>query len=144
VYGVSESARNSCALLALALPVTIANQMRREAGIIGVALSLAVGCGGSAYPEPSTTRSRVAIGAAEALGAQQVPRAELHLKLAREQLVTAERLMEDDEDDKAFLVLGRAEVDARLAQALARDAALQREAAQAMQRVQDLQREAKP
>lgn len=118
--------------------------MKPEATIAGVVALSLIGCGGSSYPEPKTTRSQIAIGAAEALGAEQVPRAELHLRLAREQLATAEQLMDDNEDDKAYLVLGRAEADARLAQALARDAALQREATQAMQRVRDLQQTSAP
>ena len=114
--------------------------MKLHAPMIAVVSCAAVGCGGSSYPEPNTTDSQVAIGAARALGAEHVPRAELHLGLAKEQLATAERLMKDDEDEQAYLVLGRAEADARLAQALARDAALQKDAARAAQRVQELTR----
>ena len=112
--------------------------MKVQVAVIAVVSWAMVGCGGSSYPEPKTTRSEVAIGAAQALGAEHVPGAELHLGLAKEQLAVAQRLIDDDEDDRAYLVLGRAEADARLAQALARGAALQKDAARAAQRVREL------
>lgn len=58
---------------------------------------------------------------ASELGAKKNPRAELHLKLAEEQLQQAKRAMSDDEDERANGLLMRAKADAELAIALTRE-----------------------
>ena len=98
-----------------------------------------LGCA-STYPKADRTASRTAINEAEGLGAAQIPRAALHLQLAKDQLSYGERLIADGENDAAYLAFERAEADAKLAESLARDQQLQREAAQAMQRVEQLRR----
>ena len=67
-----------------------------------------------------THRSRAAIRAAQEVGADEVPRAALHLRYARDQFAQAQELGEDGEGERAALVLRRAEADAELAIALAR------------------------
>jgi hypothetical protein len=114
--------------------------MTTHGAIAGLILSATLlGCT-STYPKADRTASRSAINEAESVGAGQVPRAALHLQLAKDQLAYGERLLADGENDAAYLAFERAEADAKLAGSLARDQQLQREAAQAMQRVEQLRR----
>jgi hypothetical protein len=87
--------------------------------VVGVA---ALGCGGVAKPEARIASSQGAIRGAEEAGAQHVPKATLHLKLAEEQRAQALELVKRDENHRAELLLARAEADAELALALAREA----------------------
>ncbi len=65
-------------------------------------------------------RSQAAIRAAEESGADQLdPKAQLYLKLAREQLAKGKELMDVDENDRADRVLRKAEADAELARGIA-------------------------
>ena len=86
-------------------------------------LLTATGCGG--YPPPN---DHVAIAEASIRGAMEagatetdVPRAQLHLRLAQEQTEKARRLMNDGDNEKAEYALRRAEADAELATAIARE-----------------------
>jgi len=63
--------------------------------------------------------------AARELGAQQVPKAELHLRLAQEQVEKAKKLAADGDNERANLVLSRAHADAELALALTRESTAQ-------------------
>lgn len=108
--------------------------------VSGLLLVSAVGCGGPEYPPADPTQSKTAISAAEAVGAQSVPQAALHLKMAKDQLSTAEALIADGENDEAFLVLQRATVDAELALALAREESVKGEANEALKKVEKLKR----
>jgi hypothetical protein len=94
---------------------------------------------------PSSTRtesSGAAIRAAEEVGAAKVPQAELHLQLAREQAEHARRLVETgDGDDRAQAesLLMRAQADAELALALAREDVERNAAQQAVDDVHTMQ-----
>jgi hypothetical protein len=106
--------------------------------------ALAVACG-SSLPPPNAqlAESRESLsraeGAAEALGGEEKsPDAFLHLKMARDQIQTAEALIADEEMEEAQLVLERAGADAELAETLAREAKLRNEAAQARAQIQKL------
>lgn len=55
-------------------------------------------------------------------GATQLPDAALHLRLAEDQVVRARRLINDGEHERAAWLLVRAEADATVAEALAREA----------------------
>jgi hypothetical protein len=95
-----------------------------------IAFLLAVGAGcGASYPAPNDQlASAIAAsrGAQEA-GAQHVPRAALHLKLAEEGIVQSRAMMQNGENERAASMSLRAVNDAELALALARaDAALKR------------------
>lgn len=65
--------------------------------------------------------------AARELGAQAVPRAQLHLRLAQEQVTQARKLAEDGENERAAMLLDRARADAELALALSREDSSQRD-----------------
>jgi hypothetical protein len=60
--------------------------------------------------------------AAQEVGAKSVPKAELHLKLAEEQVALAHKLVDNGEEERAAQILTRAKADAELAIALTRDA----------------------
>jgi hypothetical protein len=96
--------------------------------MIAAIVIAALGCGGSPKPEARVASSQGAIrGAAEA-GAEAVPRATLHMKLAQEQREQALELMRNGDNHRAELLLARAEADAELALALAREAKAKAEA----------------
>ena len=88
-----------------------------------------------------TDGSTAAIRSAEELGASDVPKASLHLQLAKEELAAASALNEKGEEEMARSMLMRAEADAELAIALSRADAERTEAAAAMERVRKLQAE---
>src|SRR6188768_4101774 len=91
-------------------------------------LLLGVGCGASAPPTLQQTKTQSAIRGAEVAGAEDTPKAKLHLKMAK-----AEQLIAEEEYDDAALVLRRAEADAELAIALSKES-------DARGRAEDLQR----
>ncbi len=106
--------------------------------LFGALLGGAVaGCGASVpYEEVASARS--AVSAAEASGAQEVPQASLHLKMARDGIAEAERVMED-EPEQAKEILERARADAELAKSMTEEDQARREADIAIQRIERLQ-----
>ncbi len=98
-----------------------------------IAAVASVGCGAS-YPAPSEhlASSMAAVRAAQETGANNVPKAQLHLKLAEEQVAQAKALIADGKNERADYMTLRAYNDAALAMAIARQNAL-RQAAQATQ-----------
>ncbi|SRR6266545_875134 len=110
--------------------------------LLGACLSSFLGaCGGSSPPTHQLTESQSAVRAAEEVGAQNTPKAALHLKMARDHLRNAEALIIEEEYDDAALVLKRAEADADLALSLAREAQARTQAEDAMRKVQELKRD---
>lgn len=107
--------------------------------VIGVTASSAIGCGGSQLPPREVAETRAAMRAAGEVGANEVPRGELHLRLAQDQLALAERYIADDEEVLAREALWRARQDAELALALAKEQAAIDAAQEARRRVQQLQ-----
>jgi len=104
--------------------------------LLGVGLAA---CGSAPVPAEQVTQSKASIRAAEEVGAQSVPEAALHLKMARDQVATAEKLIADGENEDAALVLSRAEADAELALALAKESSLRAQAEDAKRTVEELQ-----
>ena len=104
---------------------------------------LGVGCGAAA-PVPATqvTETQAAIRAAEEVGAPSVPKAALHLKMAKDQAQTAQTQMSNGDNEPARMTLDRARVDAELALALARESALRAKAAEALEKISKLRAEA--
>lgn len=80
---------------------------------------LGLGCGAS-HPPPTQQLADVqsATRAAQELGATGAPQAQLHLKLAEEQMAKAKVAMDDDDNERAARTLERAKADAELAVAL--------------------------
>ena len=110
--------------------------MRRVILVGGLFLvATAVGCASAPL---RTDESTSAIRAAEEVGASEVPRAALHLQLAKESLEKATRLSEDGDEDEAKSLLTRAEADAELAVVLSREDAEKAEAMKAIERVHQL------
>jgi len=93
----------------------------RASMVIGATL-FGLGCGGAAVPTEKLTAAEASMRAAQEVGANSVPQAELHLKLAEEQVQLARKLSADGENERAGAVLLRAKADADLALALAKDA----------------------
>jgi hypothetical protein len=90
--------------------------------IVTAGLSLALGCAGSHPPQTQQLADvQSANRSATELGAQKNPRAELHLKLAEEQLQLAQNAVADDDNERAASLLMRAKADAELAIALTRE-----------------------
>lgn len=81
----------------------------------------AVGCGSVPPPTERIASAEAALRGASEVGASQVPRAALHLKLAEEQIDKAKRYIQDGYNQRAELALRRAQADAELALALARE-----------------------
>jgi hypothetical protein len=109
----------------------------RLSGLLAVA-GFAVACGGAPVPQDRLTAAEAAVSAAEAGGAHNVPKAQLHLKQAREGIAEAKALIADDENERANEVLKLAEVDAELSLALAREGAVKAEAQEAVDEVAKL------
>lgn len=107
-----------------------------------VLLVLGSACGGAAVPRNATVPAQASVAAADAVGADRYPRARLHLKLARDQIQTAERLLQEEDVEEALLVLERASADAELAESLAREEQVQLDAQAAEQKVEALRQQA--
>jgi hypothetical protein len=83
---------------------------------------LAIGCAAS-FPPPTQdlAQAQAAERGAVELGAAKLPRAQLHLELAREQMTQATAAMKQGNNADADALLLRATSDAELAIALTRD-----------------------
>ncbi|HWL88250.1 MAG TPA: DUF4398 domain-containing protein [Polyangiaceae bacterium] len=103
-----------------------------------IAYGMLVGCGSYAPPNESLVNSQASVRAAQEVGAQNNPQAALHLKLAQEQVDQARQLMGDGDNKRAEFVLLRAQADAELAVALAREASARGEAQQAQDELKSL------
>ena len=79
-------------------------------------------CGGAPKPEAQLSSSEGAIRGAKEAGADTVPDATLHVKLAEEERAKAVELIAHGENHRGAMMLARAEADAELAVALSRAA----------------------
>ncbi len=77
--------------------------------------------------------------AAAELGATRVPEAALELKLAQDQIELAKQFLRDGNKQRADMILLRAQADAELAIALAKEVPLAAEARNAAEQVKALQ-----
>ena len=97
---------------------------------LSIAVLALAGCATVQLPADRLQGSEASIRSAEELGANNVPAARLHLQLAKDETLAAKKLAADG-DDRAELVLARAEADAELALGLARQVAVHSEALRA-------------
>jgi hypothetical protein len=104
----------------------------------GLSIWFIVGCASGPVPTQKIVDAGAAIRAAREVGAQDLPAAALHLKLAQDQLEAANKLVKDGENIRAALVLARSEVDAELAVALAREARQRGDAAKAAEKLKSI------
>jgi len=100
------------------------------------ALALSAACAGAPAPTDRLTTATTSVRVAQETGATHVPNAELHLRLAQEQLDKGRKLMDEGENEKADLMLKRAHADAELAIALSHEAASRDSAISAEQKAQ--------
>jgi hypothetical protein len=100
-------------------------------------LLLTLAACGSSIPPPADklASAEAAARSARELGADREPKAQLHLKLASEQIDQAKKLMNDGDNGRADLVLQRASADAELAVMLAKENTARSEADSAKARV---------
>ncbi|MFO7736545.1 MAG: DUF4398 domain-containing protein [bacterium] len=97
------------------------NILKVNATLFIMAFAVVTIMSGCASAPLSTEESTSGIRAAEEAGAEKVPRASLHLKLAKEGLILAKKYEAENEPQKAKLTLLRSEADAELALILARE-----------------------
>ncbi len=112
--------------------------MRPSYIMAAFALMGMIACASGPRPTGDVTTTAAAIRAAQELGAGAVPPAKLHLQLAKEEAEQADALLANKQKDRASFVLMRAQADAEMAVALARDADMRRQAQQAADRVHAL------
>ncbi len=111
--------------------------------VITALLVGATACGGAPKPEARLESSQAAIRGAEEVGAKDSPQAALHLQLAEEQRAKAVELIKQDENGRAERLLMRAEADAELAVALAREATAKADAQKMKESIDELKRKVK-
>jgi hypothetical protein len=105
---------------------------------IGAASVVLGACASSPVPADRLATSQGAIRVAHEAGAENVPPAALHLKIANEELAMARRLIADGDNLRAEYILLRAESDANAAQALAHEAGARADAQRTIEEVQKL------
>ena len=98
--------------------------MKSLAGVIGCGALLACA---SNPPTEHLAASMASVRGAETAGAANVPQAALHLKLAQEEIAQAQKLIEEDENERADGMTQRATMDADLALALTREAQIKQQ-----------------
>jgi hypothetical protein len=97
------------------------------------------GCASAPITSDKLPATEAPIRAAEELGAARVPQAALELKLAQDEMQQAKVFLNDGNKQRADMMLLRAQADAELAVALAREAPLQAEAKNAAEQVKIMQ-----
>lgn len=110
--------------------------------LLGAGVAL-FACGGAQLNQTRVAEVQSSVTAAEAVGANDQPKAALHLQLARDEMAEARRLAAEGDGDNAALLLDRARVDAELAMQLARTEQEQEKAREAWQKIQELDKQQK-
>lgn len=88
--------------------------------VTSAALAFAsIGCAEGISPIDQLAAAQGAIQKAEQAGAEKEPQAQLHLKLAHEQVDKAKSFMAQDDNEEALRLLERAEADGKVARAYA-------------------------
>jgi hypothetical protein len=95
-----------------------------------VLLSCAAGCASFPPPNEKLVSAEAAVRGAREVGAPSVPQASLQLRLSEEQIAKAKALIADGDNERADLMLQRAQADAELALTLAREDQTRKEAQQ--------------
>lgn len=111
--------------------------------LIAIACVLGVGgtsCATAQVPDKNYTPNQT-IAAAEERGAEELPEARLHLKLARDQLTAAKKLKDKGLPEEANIKLLKAQSDADYALALLRHKAEKEEEVQVRKKLERLRKE---
>ena len=114
--------------------------MRQVLPFVAVAIFgvFVAGCGSYPAPTERVASAEAGIRGAQEVGANNVPQAALSVKLAQEEVQKAKQLMQDGDNRRAELILMRAQADAELALAQAREAQAKVEAQTAVDQVKAL------
>jgi len=99
-------------------------------------------CGSAALPVDKLTDAKSTVRAAQEAGAQGTPQAALHLKMANDELASAQKAIDDNDGDRARLLLNQAQADADLSLTLARGSAATEAAQVAQAKIVDLSKQA--
>lgn len=99
--------------------------------MVALVVAACAACGTRVAPAVRVGSAEAAVRTARDNGATQLPDAAFHLRLAEDQVARARRLIDDGEHERAHWLLVRAEADATVAAALAREAQ-QKNAAEAL------------
>ncbi|APR85475.1 Hypothetical protein A7982_10824 [Minicystis rosea] len=78
-------------------------------------------CAGTPVPAERLASAEAAIRSAAEVGGDSTPQASLHLKMARDQIAEAKKLIAAGEHERAAATLARAQIDAELSLSLARE-----------------------
>ena len=116
--------------------------LKSVVSIAGLIALFAVGCGSSAVPLDRLTDAKATVRAAQEAGAQSTPQAALHLKMANDELASAQKAMDDNDNDRARLLLNQAQSDADLSLALARGTSEKQQAQEAQAKIDGLLKQA--
>lgn len=100
------------------------------------------GCGSAAMSLDKLTDAKSTVRAAQEAGAKETPQAQLHLKMANDELAAVQKAIEDNDNDRARLLLNQAQADADLSLALARGTGDKQAAQTAQAKVVDLSKQA--
>jgi hypothetical protein len=111
--------------------------MRQFPGFVVCAV-FAAGCGSYPAPTERVSSAEAAIRGAQEVGASSVPSAALSVKLAQEEVQKAKQLMQDGDNKRAELILMRAQADAELSLAQAREQQAKNEADKALDQVKSM------
>jgi hypothetical protein len=84
-------------------------------------LPLLAACASAPLPADRVASAESAVRAAKEVGSDQVPKAQLMVKLAEDQIQRAKKLADEGDTEEATSLLTRATADAELALALARE-----------------------
>lgn len=110
--------------------------------LAGFTALFGVGCGSAAVPLERLTDAKATVRAAQEAGAQNTPQAALHLKMANDELASAQKAMDDNDNDRARLLLNQAQSDADLSLSLARGAGEKQQAQEAQAKIDGLRKQA--
>lgn len=117
----------------------------RHRFVLGLlACSLLAACTSTPVPQTQLTDAKVATSAAQAVGARDEPQAALHLKMAEDAIVEAEKWIAAGDNEPAISLLERARADAELAQSLTHLTKREDAAKAALSRVDALERDLAP
>ena len=110
----------------------IPNPFTCSATLLSASLG-ALACAGAPPPHDQMAAAEAETRAAQAVGAERVPQANLAYKLANDEFAKGRAFMKDGDNEAAARMFQRAKVDAELALALTREQAARNDAAQAAQ-----------
>jgi len=95
-------------------------------------------------PAERLASAEAGIRGATEIGAEGVPQAALHLKMAHDEVASAKALQRDGDNERAAMVLARAEADAELANSLTRESRAREEANAVIAQVEAMRQQPKP